>query len=276
MRIFGGERIKTLMAAFGLNDDEPIESRMVSSSIEKSQKRVETHHFEIRKHLLEYDDVMNKQRIYFYNLRNEILKGNTKDYIQQISFEIIEGLHHQFCTTVATRNLEHFSERLTQLFGPHDVDLSHLPPDPSSAVTQISHAIKTKYDEKENRFPRMEVLRWHEKVSIIQIIDAAWKRHLLVMDHLKEAIGFRGYGQKDPLVEYKRESFEYFQEMRYGFEDEIITYLYRVEPQEESPQETLPKLTLPKRRTNELSSDQLQSEVKRILRFNAGGLDNEN
>ena len=276
MRIFGGERIKTLMTAFGLNDDEPIESRMVSSSIEKSQKRVETHHFEIRKHLLEYDDVMNKQRIYFYNLRNEILKGNTKDYIQQISFEIIEGLHHQFCTTVATRNFEHFSERLTQLFGPHDVDSSHLLSDPSSAVTQISHAIKTKYDEKENRFPRIEVLRWHEKVSIIQIIDAAWKRHLLVMDHLKEAIGFRGYGQKDPLVEYKRESFEYFQEMRYGFEDEIITYLYRVEPQEESPQETLPKLTLPKRRTNELSSDQLQSEVKRILRFNAGGLDNEN
>ena len=127
MRIFGGERIKTLMNAFGLNDDEPIESRMVSSSIEKSQKRVETHHFEIRKHLLEYDDVMNKQRIFFYNLRNDVLKGNTKEYIHQITFEIIEGLHHQFCATAVTRNLQHFSDRLTQLFGTPVIDLTTLP-----------------------------------------------------------------------------------------------------------------------------------------------------
>ncbi|MEY3314972.1 MAG: preprotein translocase subunit SecA [Acidobacteriota bacterium] len=276
MRIFGGERIKTLMSAFGLNDDEPIESRMVSSSIEKSQKRVETHHFEIRKHLLEYDDVMNKQRIFFYNLRNDVLKGNTKEYIHQITFEIIEGLHHQFCATAATRNLQHFSDRLTQLFGTPVIDLTTLPINSPQSVTLISQAMKEKYDQKERRFPSAEMLRWHEKVSIIQIIDAAWKRHLLVMDHLKEAIGFRGYGQKDPLVEYKRESFDYFQEMRYGFEDEIIAYLYRIEPQEEQPREELPKLTAPKRRTNELSSEQLQNEVKRILRFNAGGLDTEN
>jgi len=264
------------MSAFGLNDDEPIESRMVSSSIEKSQKRVETHHFEIRKHLLEYDDVMNKQRIFFYNLRNDVLKGNTKEYIHQITFEIIEGLHHQFCATAATRNLQHFSDRLTQLFGTPVIDLTTLPINSPQSVTLISQAMKEKYDQKERRFPSAEMLRWHEKVSIIQIIDAAWKRHLLVMDHLKEAIGFRGYGQKDPLVEYKRESFDYFQEMRYGFEDEIIAYLYRIEPQEEQPQEELPKLTAPKRRTNELSSEQLQNEVKRILRFNAGGLDTEN
>lgn len=276
MRIFGGERIKTLMGAFGLNDDEPIESRMVSSSIEKSQKRVETHHFEIRKHLLEYDDVMNKQRIFFYNLRNDILKGNTKEYIQQISFEIIEGLHHQLCATVATRNPQHFSDRLIQLFGSPSIDQATLPVDSAQAVIQISQAMKERYDQKELRFQRPEMLRWHEKISIIQIIDAAWKRHLLVMDHLKEAIGFRGYGQKDPLVEYKRESFDYFQEMRYGFEDEIITHLYRIEPQEEQSREELPKLKAPKRRTNELSSEQLQNEVKRILRFNAGGLDTEN
>jgi preprotein translocase subunit SecA len=276
MRIFGGERIKTLMSAFGLNDDEPIESRMVSSSIEKSQKRVETHHFEIRKHLLEYDDVMNKQRIYFYNLRNEILKGNTKDYLQRIALEIIEGLHHQFYSTPATRNVQHFSDRLTQLFGPHLVDFATLSSEPSALVDQIYQVMKNKYDDKENRFARADILRWHEKVSIIQIIDTAWKRHLLVMDHLKEAIGFRGYGQKDPLVEYKKESYEYFQEMRYGFEDEIVTYLYRIEPQQETPQEDLPKLTPPKRRTNELSSEHLQGEVKRILRFNAGGIDNDN
>ncbi len=99
------------------------------------------------------------------------------------------------------------------------------------AVEALARIVQEAYEDKECRLGSEEILRWHERVAILQIIDSAWKRHLLVMDHLKEAIGFRGYGQKDPLVEYKRESYDYFEQMRFGYEDEIISYLYRVEPQ---------------------------------------------
>ena len=284
MRIFGGERIKSMMSSLGMVDDEPIEAGMVTRAIERSQKRVETHHYEVRKHLLEYDDVMNKQRIFFYGLRCEILKGNTKEYVLQIAGEIVEGLIHDYLPEKGLRDLDGLKERFEQLFAMGGVDLEAVAGMAmAEAIESLSQTVKDAYQEKERRLGSEEILRWHERVAILQIIDSAWKRHLLVMDHLKEAIGFRGYGQKDPLVEYKRESYDYFEQMRFGYEDEIISYLFRVEPQpahqpdddslfrrqvdmhEQGPDEqgTLIELGAP------------GETVQRVMRFSAGGIDEE-
>jgi len=281
MRIFGGERLKNMMSTLGMNDDEPIEAGMVTRAIERSQKRVETQNFEIRKHLLEYDDVMNKQRIFFYGLRTDILKGNTKEYVLRVAGEIIEGLVVDYLPEKGVRDLEGFKERFEQLYAsqPGDLELCA-----SGTVAQITAALTAQvqeaYLEKERQLGSEDVLRWHERVAILQIIDSAWKRHLLVMDHLKEAIGFRGYGQKDPLVEYKKESYDYFEQMRFGYEDEIISYLYRVEPQPAYVPET--DFFREPSDLQELGPDEQGSlismggdGIQRVLRFSAGGLDDE-
>ena len=283
MRIFGGDKMKSLMATLGASDDEPIEAGMVSRAIEKSQKRVETQNFEIRKHLLEYDDVMNKQRIFFYGLRTEILKGNTKEYMLRVSAEIAEGLCNDYLQDKGERDTSAFKERVEQLFtltGPEIDAISQLPM--AQAVEALAALVQKVYLEKDDRLGG-EGMRSYERWSILQIIDSAWKRHLLVMDHLKEAIGFRGYAQRDPLVEYKKESYEYFEQMRFGYEDEIVSYLYRVEPQpsyvpdedffrepevfEMGPDETgtLVKTT----------SEQNGDGVQRVMRFNVGGVEDE-
>jgi preprotein translocase subunit SecA len=277
MRIFGGERLKTIMSTLGMNDDEPIEAGMVTRAIEKSQKRVETQHFEIRKHLLNYDDVMNKQRIFFYGLRTEILKGNTKQYVLRICSEVVEGLVHDYLPQKGERDVLGLKERIEQLFAMSDLDFEALGATPQSealeSLTKIFHAA---YEVKERRLGTPDVLRWHERMAILQIIDSAWKRHLLVMDHLKEGIGFRGYGQKDPLVEYKRESFDYFEDMRFGYEDEIISYLYRVEPHPASVATELVELGdedgqgMPRAEAHEDAPP--QDGAQRVTRFNAGGI----
>ena len=274
MRIFGGDRIKNLMGAMGMNDDEPIEAGMVTRAIERSQKRVETHNFEIRKHLLEYDDVMNKQRIFFYGLRTEILKGNTQDYVLQIAGEIAEGLANDFLSDKGERDLGGFRERVEQLFAMTGEDVDAIAQMPQAqAMTALPELVRRIYTEKDERLGG-EGMRSYERWSILQIIDAAWKRHLLVMDHLKEAISFRGYGQKDPLVEYKRESYEYFEQMRFGYEDEIVSYLFRVEPQPAYvPDETFfhgPGEVI------ELGPDEQGNPpdgIQRVMRFTAGGLE---
>ncbi|MCE1229474.1 MAG: hypothetical protein LWX11_08325 [Firmicutes bacterium] len=254
---------------------------MVTKAIERSQKRVETHNFEIRKHLLEYDDVMNKQRIFFYGLRTEILKGNTKDYVLRIAGEIAEGLVYDYLPPKGEKNLEGFKERFEQLFASSEVDLAKFAQMPQAeAVENLAKLVQEMYLEKEQRLGSEDVLRWHERVAILQIIDSAWKRHLLVMDHLKEAIGFRGYGQKDPLVEYKKESYDYFEQMRFGYEDEIISYLFRVEPQPAYvPDEDFFRAPGD---MQEIGPDEMgnfaeggNDGIKRVMRFNIGGVDED-
>jgi preprotein translocase subunit SecA len=284
MRIFGGDRIKNMMSTLGMVDDEPIEAGMVTRAIERSQKRVEAHHFEVRKHLLEYDDVMNKQRIFFYGLRCEILKGNTKEYVLRIASEIVEGLIHDYLPEKGLRDQEGFKERFEQLFAMGGVDLEALAGMATGeAVEALTRIVQEAYEDKEVRLGSQEILRWHERMAILQIIDSAWKRHLLVMDHLKEAIGFRGYGQKDPLVEYKRESYDYFEQMRFGYEDEIISYLYRVEPQPAYVPDDSPSLR-ERVEVHEMGPDESGSltemglsgeTVQRVMRFSAGGIDND-
>ena len=281
MRIFGGDRIKGMMATLGMNDDEPIEAGMVTRAIERSQKRVEAHNFEIREHLLQYDDVMNKQRIFFYGLRCEILKGNTKEYVLRVAGEIVEGLVHDYLPEKGERDLEGFKERFEQLYALQGVDLDAIGQRGSAEASKtLIETVLAAYQDKEERLGSEDVLRWHERVAILQIIDSAWKRHLLVMDHLKEAIGFRGYGQKDPLVEYKRESYDYFEQMRFGYEDEIISYLYRVEPQPAYIPDDEPYFRNPGE-IHELGPDETGTlvemgvpgeVVQRVMRFSAGGV----
>nr|WP_320131047.1 preprotein translocase subunit SecA [uncultured Holophaga sp.] len=283
MRIFGGDRIKAMMSTLGMNDEEPIEAGMVTRAIERSQKRVETQNFEIREHLLKYDDVMNKQRIFFYGLRTEILKGNTREYVLRIAGEVCEGLVHDYLPEKGEKDIEGFKERFEQLFALAEVDFEALAAlSRAEAIQSLTTLVQSAYEEKETRLGSEEILRWHERVAILQIIDSAWKRHLLVMDHLKEAIGFRGYGQKDPLVEYKRESYEYFEQMRFGYEDEIISYLYRVEPQPAYMPDS--DFFREAGDVHELGPDETGllvdvsdsgEGVQRVLRFNAGGIDEE-
>ena len=276
MRIFGGDRIKGMMTTLGMNDQEPIEAGMVTRAIERSQKRVETQNFEIRKHLLEYDDVMNKQRIFFYGLRTEMLKGNTKDYILRVAGEIVEGLVVDYLPEKGTRDVDGFTERFEQLFAtlPQYPDLTSGPQAPITEA--LTHQVQALYQDKDARLEG-SAMRDYERWSILQIIDSAWKRHLLVMDHLKEAIGFRGYGQKDPLVEYKRESYEYFEQMRFGYEDEIISYLFRVEPQPAYIPDEREDGNIPEVGPDEDGDPISQSNdgIHRVLRFSAGGLDEE-
>jgi len=284
MRIFGGEKMQGLMKTLGMSDAEPIEAGMVSRAIEKSQKRVETQNLEIRKHLLEYDDVMNKQRIFFYGLRTEILKGNTKDYVLRIADEIVEGLVHDFIPEKGERDIPALRERMEQLFSAQDLDWTKVEGlSQAEARDQLAKAIVASYQSKEERLGAPEILRWHERVAILQVIDAAWKRHLLVMDHLKEAISFRGYGQKDPLVEYKKESYDYFEQMRFGYEDEIVSYLFRVEPQvsyQPPPDEDFFRMPQtmeigPDEQGHAMAPSDAGEGVQRVLRFAAGGLDEE-
>ena len=145
---------------------------------------------------------------------------------------------------------------------------------PQAQANEALGALVQRYYEGKDERLGGEGMRSYERWSILQIIDAAWKRHLLVMDHLKEAIGFRGYGQKDPLVEYKRESYEYFEQMRFGYEDEIISYLYRVEPQPAYvPDEDFFRVPT---ETIELGPDESGNApegIQRVLRFTAGGLE---
>jgi preprotein translocase subunit SecA len=158
-------------------------------------------------------------------------RGNTKDYVLQVAGEIAEGIANDFLQDKGERDLPAFRERVEQLFAISGEEVEAIGQlSQAQATVALAALVQRIYAEKDDRLGG-EGMRSYERWSILQIIDAAWKRHLLVMDHLKEAIGFRGYGQKDPLVEYKRESYEYFEQMRFGYEDEIIAYLYRVEPQ---------------------------------------------
>ena len=254
---------------------------MVSRAIEKSQKRVETQNFEIRKHLLEYDDVMNKQRIFFYNLRTDILKGNTKEYMLRVSAEIAEGLCNDYLQDKGERDTDAYKERVEQLFTMSGTEIENIAAMPmAQAIEALAALVQKNYLDKDDRIGG-EGMRSYERWSILQIIDSAWKRHLLVMDHLKEAISFRGYAQRDPLVEYKKESYEYFEQMRFGYEDEIVSYLFRVEPQpsyvpnddffrepeviEMGPDEQGTLVTT--------SNGQNAEGVKRVVRFNVGGIE---
>ena len=235
MRIFGGDRVKNLMARLGMEEGVPIEAGMVTRAIERAQKQVEGQHFSARKHLLEYDDVMNKQRIEVYRWRREILEGRgTNEYVTQKAEEILDWLLQTWAPEEADPNDWKASELTGQILHHYGIRLEPGKPDFASVTWKdmrdtLLTLIQDKYRQKESLIGA-EILRRHEQIIMLNIVDQQWKDHLLTMDHLKEGIGLRGYGQRDPLNEYKHESFELFGAMKERIEDEVVRFLYHLEP----------------------------------------------
>ena len=238
MRIFGGDRFKNLMKRLGMEEGVPIEERMVSRAIERAQKQVEQRNFETRKHLLEYDDVNNKQRTEIYGLRRGLLEGKEqREYVMEKASEILDFLVEDHMGNRKDRgewDLEGFRKQLLHFFG-YDPAGDGLSLDGLALpdfAPRIWERLETRYAVKEEKVGA-EMMRHYERHILLQIIDAAWKDHLLAMDHLKDGIGLRAYGQRDPLVEYKRESFEMFSQMSERIENDAIRFLFLLEPMTE-------------------------------------------
>jgi preprotein translocase subunit SecA len=232
MRIFGSDRISGLMGKLGMEEDVPIENRMVSKAIENAQKRVESQNFDIRKHLLEYDDVMNKQRLEIYAFRKEILQGeNLRSRIFSMIDDIIEELLSIYCSDDRHADEWDVKGLKDAIYGIFSLSLEEELPENSQALKEkLSSGIEKLYSRRENEIGE-ELVCYLEKVIVLQVVDSQWKDHLLAMDHLKEGIGLRGYGQRDPLVEYKKEGFEMFAEMSSRISTEIVTRLFKIQVQ---------------------------------------------
>ena len=239
LRIFGSERIRKVMDKLGMEEGEPIEHKLVTRAIGTAQKRVEAHNFEIRKHLLEYDDVMNKQREVVYGMRGEILEGESQEEaIREWLDELTTGLLDPYASADAHPedwDLKGLNEALHRQF---DV---RLPPQAQHGeVTSrdgleevVRQAVEAHYKSREEALGA-ERMRGLERMVMLQVIDTQWKDHLLSMDHLKEGIGLRGYGQRDPLTEYKREAFDLFQEMVDRIKTTVVEWLFKIELVQES------------------------------------------
>jgi preprotein translocase subunit SecA len=247
LRIFQGEKIKGYMERFKMEEDVPIESGLISKAIANAQKKVEGHNYDIRKHLLEYDDVLNKQREVVYELRKLILKGeNTKALISDIVREQVESICNAFASTKTSTEWD-TTALIESLLGLFDKNLNftedslRMSDGRESLVNEICKRSQALYDEREKAMGP-EVVRQLEQMVYLGSIDQLWKDHLLNMDHLKEGVGLRGYGQKDPLVEYKKEGFSLFKMMDEQVKMDVITKLYRVQvTREEEVQELQPK-----------------------------------
>src|SRR6266849_1993801 len=232
MRIFAKEWVSNLLQRLGMEEGVPIESRLISRRIEKAQEAVEAQHFEARKHLLEYDDVMNKQREAVYGLRRQLLNRVDQkelileDYVAGILSDLLDQ-HAAIKTHPADWDVKGLKDAIFTRFG---VDILAEGIKPETLNRQelgdaIFDKLKARYDAKE-KLIGPDAMRYHERMIMLSVLDQQWKDHLLNMDHLKEGIGLRGYGQKDPLVEYKRESFDMFEAMLLRFQEDATRYLY--------------------------------------------------
>jgi preprotein translocase subunit SecA len=239
MRIFGSERISGLMARVGMSEGVPIEHRMITKAIERAQKQVEGQNFTIRKHLLEYDDVMNKQRETIYTQRKEILQGkDLREYFLGLVDTLIEWMLDSYANREKSPedwDREALAKAVLAQFG---LDLGTLQIDWSRVISDdlqesLVKALRGLYEDKEKNLGPF--MREFERMILLQVIDSQWKDHLLEMDHLKEGIGLRGYGQRDPLIEYKKESFEMFQSMLDRIEEDAVRYVFLIQPVIEQP-----------------------------------------
>jgi preprotein translocase subunit SecA len=247
MRIFGSDRISGLMGKLGMDEDMPIENRMVTKAIENAQKRVEAHNFDIRKHLLEYDDVMNKQRSEIYSFRKESLQGeNLKDRIFSMIDEIVDEILFIYCPQ--EKHMEEWDIKglKDSVYGLFSIAPDVTPMDLDSLKNTLISEFKNAYEKKESEIGS-DIMRYLEKVILLQIIDTQWKDHLLAMDHLKEGIGLRGYGQRDPLVEYKKEAFDMFADMISRISTEVLKRLFKIQVQKK---ETIKKEPVRQARLN--------------------------
>lgn len=217
MRIFGSDRVAPLMKRFGMKKGEPIEHKWVTKAIQNAQKRVEAYNFEIRKHLLEYDNVMNKQRETIYSLRRRILSGeNPREIIFSFIDDVIGYLSEKYFPKKAEPDYDGFEREFKTIFGfpPKDTDLENL----KSFLNDF-------YNDKFSGLSD-EIVYKIEQFIILNTLDTMWRRHLYAMDHLKESVGMRGYGHLDPLVEYKKEGFSLFIDMLTKFKISVVSKLF--------------------------------------------------
>jgi preprotein translocase subunit SecA len=248
LRIFGSDRISGILDKLGMDEDDPIEHGMISKAIENAQRKVEGHNFDMRKHLLEYDDVMNKQREVIYQQRREALDSeDIKPVIEDILSEEMDSIAAEFFEQKilsADWDWQGINERVQGSIGvaPEWDEADKQDLDHDSFVEKLMQAGQRAYEEQEEKIGA-EGLRYLERVVFLQMVDTYWKEHLLNMDHLKEGIGLRGYGQKNPLNEYKREGFEMFANMIETVKRQTLVTLFRIKiaSQEEIDREALEK-----------------------------------
>jgi preprotein translocase subunit SecA len=236
MRMFGADNIMGIMDKLGMDDSMAITSRMISRSIETAQRRVENRNFDIRKHVLDYDDVMNQQREVIYGQRRAVLTGeNLHDNIMDMLEKAVTGSISMFSgesTFPEDWDLSGLADYIESFFLPG----IHLDPEKLADLSReeieemLIDKAKALYVEREEQFGS-ELMREIERAVMLQVVDSKWMDHLDAMDMLREGIGLRAYGQKDPLVEYRREGFEMFQAMIDSIQDDIIRYVMRVTPQ---------------------------------------------
>jgi preprotein translocase subunit SecA len=228
MRIFGSDRISGLMGKLGMEESQPIEHKWVTRAIETSQKRVEAHNFDIRKHLLEYDDVNNQQRTEIYSFRREILTSDSlRDRISEMTENVLDDILAIHCPEdkhPEEWNIKSLKEALYGQFSIYpEIELANFDDLRGKLLDEINRA----YENKETEIGS-EAFRYLEKMILLQVVDSQWKDHLLSMDHLKEGVGLRGYGQRDPLVEYKKEAFEIFAGLSDRVSSEVVARLMKI------------------------------------------------
>jgi preprotein translocase subunit SecA len=235
MRIFAKQWVSVLLEKLGMEEGVPIESKMISNRIEAAQKAVEAQNFESRKHLLEYDDVMNKQREAVYGLRRQLLEGveQRELILEDYVGGILSGTLDEFTPEdkhADQWNIKGMEDRLVGQFG---LSFSAAGIKPMELARhelgdEVFEKLKEEYEAKE-KILGSETMRYHERMVMLSVIDGLWKDHLLAMDHLKEGIGLRGYAQQDPLVAYKRESFDMFEAMMTKFQEDTVRFLFRMQ-----------------------------------------------
>ncbi|HEY0405255.1 MAG TPA: preprotein translocase subunit SecA [Pyrinomonadaceae bacterium] len=255
MRIFAGDKVRSLMERLGMEKGVAIESKMVSKRIEGAQKSVEGRNFESRKHLLEYDDVMNKQRETIYGLRRQLLEEpDQRDYLlgeKGVARDLLSDLTKQYLNPEVAPDdwdVENYAVQMNSIYD-FDVDAEEIDFEGwgSEAIEEaIWDRLKKRYAEKEQQIG-VEAMRTYERIIMLNIIDAQWKDHLLSIDHLKQGIGLVGYGQKDPLVEYKKQSFDLFQEMLDRIDQHTIRSLFNLQVVSEQAPEQLQQRRPPRR-----------------------------
>ena len=254
MRIFASERVSSLMLKLGMEEGVPIEHRMVTRAVENAQKKVEAHNFDIRKQLLEYDDVMNKQREVIYQHRYAFLDGdNLSDEIRDMLGQVIDSLVDAYCPKDQYPEEWDFSSLREALQGQFALDLSDGADDlkdmgRDALKEELRDQVLKVYSGKEEELGT-DLLRQLEKMVLLQVIDHHWKDHLLGMDQLRDGIGLRGYGQKDPLIEYKREGFDMFSAMMDRIKGDALDRLFHVKAVRGEVPPTAPQLQRPARMT---------------------------
>ncbi|NPU96497.1 MAG: preprotein translocase subunit SecA [Candidatus Omnitrophica bacterium] len=250
LRIFGGEKIKALAERFGMGDGEVLEHRMVTKAIENAQKRVEAHHFEMRKHILKYDDVMNKQREVIYGIRQDLLHdGNPEEYFWEMVEDTIDYVVDMAFPDPRDQDSwqpDNFKSSLRTYFniivpfGENVLEFMGIEPGMKrdEIVEQITAKVREKYDQRVQKYGP-EMARWLMSVIVLRTLDSKWKEHLYTMDHLKDSVGLRAYGQKDPLQEYQREGYALFEDTYQRIQYQSVSHWFHVEITREEPAQRL-------------------------------------